>query len=157
MSTYNIKLGNTSIGKVYFGTDELIKMYLGNNLVYDSTSNDYPQPTINVDKIEGLSEDIVRGVDVSSVISLEQSGVKFYDFNGNECDIFKVLKEANVNYARIKIWNNPYNSLGQGYGGGNSDLAKAITDEFIFAPLPLLLWCDFFGDKQQSERCCSSK
>ena len=127
MSTYNIKLGNTSIGKVYFGTDEVIKMYFGNNLVYDSTSNDYPQPTINVDKIEGLSEDIVRGVDVSSVISLEQSGVKFYDFNGNECDIFKVLKEANVNYARIKIWNNPYNSLGQGYGGGNSDLAKAIT------------------------------
>ena len=127
MSTYNIKLGNISIGKIYLGIDEVTKVYFGSNLVYDSTSISYPEPTINVNKIEGLSEDIVRGVDVSSVISLEQSGVKFYDFNGNECDIFKVLKDANVNYARIKIWNNPYNSLGQGYGGGNSDLAKAIT------------------------------
>ena len=140
-------LSNGTITHDYVGSECAIMDVYSNYIVikgYDLSSNKimpiamykipfgtgtttYPEPTINIDKIEGLSEDIVRGVDVSSVISLEQSGVKFYDFNGNECDIFKVLKEANVNYARIKIWNNPYNSLGQGYGGGNSDLAKAIT------------------------------
>lgn len=127
MSLYNIKLGNITIGKVYLGGNEISKLYLGNTLIYDSNSSSSPEATINVSKIDGLREDIVRGVDVSSVIAIEQSGVKFYDFDGNECDIFKVLKQANVNYARIKIWNNPYNSNGMGYGGGNSDLAKAIT------------------------------
>lgn len=83
-------------------------------------------PTINIDKIEGLSENMIRGVDVSSIISLEDSGVSFYDFHGNKKDIFKVLSDSNVNYIRVRIWNDPYNADGKGYGGGNNDVKKAI-------------------------------
>lgn len=86
----------------------------------------YPGPSINIQKIDGLSEGFIRGVDVSSIISLEQSGVKFYDVWGSKADVFKVLSQANVSHVRIRIWNNPYDVDGNGYGGGNCDLAKAI-------------------------------
>lgn len=80
-----------------------------------------------VEKIEGLSEDFIRGVDISSALALENSGVVFYDRAGEASDLFTVLADAGVNYARIRIWNDPYDSKGNGYGGGNNDLATAIT------------------------------
>ena len=86
----------------------------------------YPKPSINIQKIDGLSEDFIRGVDISSVISLEQSGVKFYDVWGIRADVFKVLAQAGVSHVRIRVWNNPYDNDGNGYGGGNCDLEKAI-------------------------------
>ena len=86
----------------------------------------YPEPSINIQKIDGLSEDFIRGVDISSVISLEQSGVKFYDVWGIRADVFKVLAQAGVSHVRIRVWNNPYDNDGNGYGGGNCDLEKAI-------------------------------
>ena len=84
------------------------------------------QADIFVEKIEGLNPDFIRGVDISSVIALEESGVKFYNEKGKEEDIFKTLYHAGVNYVRIRIWNDPYDSDGNGYGGGNNDLDKAI-------------------------------
>ncbi|BCN30568.1 glycosyl hydrolase 53 family protein [Anaeromicropila herbilytica] len=81
---------------------------------------------IFVEKVDNLSSDFIKGVDVSSVISLENSGVKFYNKDGAEQDIFKTLADSGVNYIRVRIWNNPYDSKGNGYGGGNNDLAKAI-------------------------------
>lgn len=86
----------------------------------------YPEPSINIQKINGLSKDFIRGVDVSSIISLEQSGVKFYDVWGIRADVFKVLAQAGVSHVRIRVWNNPYDNDGNGYGGGNCDLEKAI-------------------------------
>lgn len=94
-------------------------MNIGENL-------QYPEPSISIEKIEGLSANFIRGVDVSSIISLEQSGVTFYDVWGSPSDIFKVLKQANISHVRIRVWNNPYDSNGNGYGGGNSDVEKAI-------------------------------
>lgn len=81
---------------------------------------------IFVEKIEGLNPDFIRGVDISSVIALEESGVTFYNEKGKEQDIFKTLHEAGVNYIRIRIWNDPYDNNGNGYGGGNNDLDRAI-------------------------------
>jgi len=49
----------------------------------------------------------IRGVDISSVISLEEAGMKFYDDNGNEQDIFRTLADHGVNYIRVRIWNEP--------------------------------------------------
>lgn len=82
--------------------------------------------SIYVRKIEDLKEDFIMGVDLSSVISLEESGVKFYDYNGNEEDIFKTLAESGVNYIRVRVWNNPYDSNGNSYGGGNCDIDNCI-------------------------------
>ncbi len=83
---------------------------------------------IFVQKVSGLSDDFIKGVDVSSYVSLRDSGVTYKDWDGNEItdqQFFDQLKEAGVNYVRIRVWNNPYDSDGNGYGGGNNDLEKA--------------------------------
>ncbi|TAI51562.1 arabinogalactan endo-1,4-beta-galactosidase [Bacillus paralicheniformis] len=79
-----------------------------------------------VEKVSGFHKDFIKGVDVSSIIALEESGVAFYNESGKKQDIFKTLKEAGVNYVRVRIWNDPYDANGNGYGGGNNDLKKAI-------------------------------
>lgn len=84
---------------------------------------------INVEKVNGLTDDFIGGVDISSYRSLKDSGVKYYDFAGKELDdtgFFKLLADSGINYVRIRVWNNPYDAAGNGYGGGNNDLQKAI-------------------------------
>ena len=79
-----------------------------------------------VDKVENMPEDFIMGMDASSVIAEEASGVKYYNYDGEEEDVFKILSESGVNYIRVRVWNNPYDKNGKGYGGGNNDIAKAI-------------------------------
>lgn len=82
---------------------------------------------IKVDKID-LPSGFIKGVDVSSYISEKDSGVKYYDFDGNELDdqgFFNLLASCGVNYVRIRVWHNPYDANGKGYGGGTNDLEKA--------------------------------
>lgn len=67
------------------------------------------------------------GADVSSLISLEESGVVFYDFDGQPQDPIKTLAEAGVNCIRVRVWNDPYDAQDRGYGGGNCDLDNAIA------------------------------
>lgn len=86
------------------------------------------QKSIFVKKVDNLSSDFIRGVDISSYVSIIDSGATFKDYDGNVLDdagFFKLLKESGVNYVRIRIWNDPYTADGKGYGGGNNDLAKA--------------------------------
>ena len=83
----------------------------------------YPLPTaaedagIYVEPIPDISDDFIRGMDVSSVLAEEKSGVKYYSADGKEQDVFTTMAEAGVNYARIRIWNDPYDENGNGYGG----------------------------------------
>ena len=65
-------------------------------------------------------------MDASTVLVLENSGVKYYNFDGEEQDVFMTLSEAGVNYIRLRVWNDPYDENGNGYGGGNNDLPTAI-------------------------------
>lgn len=81
---------------------------------------------IFVKHIEGISDAFIKGMDVSSVITLEDSGVVFFDKEGNEQDIFKTLADAGTNYIRVRVWVNPYDAEGNGYDGGNNDLEKAV-------------------------------
>lgn len=82
--------------------------------------------SVYVRKIDNIDDDFIMGMDASSVISLEQSGVKYYDYDGNEADVFKTLAQSGVNYIRVRIWNDPYDENGNGYGGGNNDIDKAV-------------------------------
>ena len=50
----------------------------------------------------------IHGVDVSSYLSEVQSGVKWYDENGKEKNLFAILKDAGVNYVRLRVWNCPF-------------------------------------------------
>lgn len=83
--------------------------------------------SLYVEKVENLPDDFIFGMDVSSVIAEEASGVKYYNFNGEEQDVFKTLAEAGVNYIRVRVWNNPYDADGNGYGGGNCDINTAVA------------------------------
>ncbi|WP_117161237.1 glycosyl hydrolase 53 family protein [Paraliobacillus sp. X-1268] len=90
------------------------------------TIPDPVEAAIFVERVDGMADDFIKGVDVSSILSLENSGVKYYNEAGNEQDIFRTLKDSGVNYVRVRIWNDPYDADGNGYGGGNNDLQKAI-------------------------------
>ncbi len=81
--------------------------------------------TLYVEKVENLSDDFIMGCDISSVVSLEKSGVKFYDYSGNEGDIFKTLADSGVNYIRVRVWNDPFDASGNSYGGGANDIQTA--------------------------------
>lgn len=87
----------------------------------------FPSDSLYVKKVNNLSDDFIMGMDASSVIAEENSGVKYYDFDGNETDVFETLSKSGINYIRVRIWNDPYDSNGNGYGGGNNDLATAIA------------------------------
>ncbi|MCM1183622.1 MAG: glycosyl hydrolase 53 family protein [Roseburia sp.] len=93
----------------------------------------YPLPTaaedagIYIEPIPDISDDFIRGMDVSSVLVEEKSGVKYYNADGEEQDVFQTMAEAGVNYARIRVWNDPFDANGNGYGGGNNDVATAIA------------------------------
>ncbi|GFI22090.1 arabinogalactan endo-beta-1,4-galactanase [Lachnospiraceae bacterium] len=95
-------------------------------------STTFPLPTtvenadIYVAPIPDLSDNFIRGMDVSSILAEEKSGVKYLNADGVAQDVFTTMAEAGVNYARIRIWNDPYDENGNGYGGGNNDLATAI-------------------------------
>ncbi len=83
--------------------------------------------TLYVQKVENLSDDFVLGMDASCVPALEKGGVKYYDHQGIEKDVFQILAENGVNYIRVRVWNDPYDANGNGYGGGNCDIENAIA------------------------------
>ena len=107
--------------------------------------------SINAERIEFNNPDFIRGMDISSIISLENSGVVFKDENGEAEDIFKILSEHGVNYIRVRVFNNPFDSEGNGYGGGNTDLecAKKIGKRAAENGMKLLVdfhYSDFWAD-----------
>ena len=80
-----------------------------------------------VKKVANMPDNFVLGMDSSSVLSLEESGVKYYDFDGTEKDLFVILKGQGVNTIRIRIWVDPFDAEGHGYGGGNVNIDRAVT------------------------------
>ena len=81
---------------------------------------------IYVKKVENIPDGFIFGMDVSSVLAEEASGVKYYGFDGREQDIFKTLAQAGVTHIRVRVWNDPFDENGNGYGGGNNDINAAV-------------------------------
>ncbi|MBR5262050.1 MAG: glycosyl hydrolase 53 family protein, partial [Oscillospiraceae bacterium] len=82
--------------------------------------------TLYVQKVENLPEDFIMGMDASCVPALEKSGVKYYDYDGTEKDVYEILSANGINYIRVRVWNDPFNADGKGYGGGNCDIENAV-------------------------------
>ena len=125
-----------------------------NGILPDNDIEDFHIPAV-----ENLSGGFIFGADISSIIALENSGVKFYGFDGKEQDIFKTLYDAGINYIRIRIWNDPFDSNGNGFGGGNCDVntAAAIASRAKKYGMKLFLnfhYSDFWADpgKQMAPR-----
>ena len=107
--------------------------------------------TLYVQKVADLPADFIMGCDVSSVLALEQSGVQYYDYAGKPADLFSVLAESGVNTVRVRVWNDPFDSDGNGYGGGSCDAKTAaeIGRRAAAAGLKLLVdfhYSDFWAD-----------
>lgn len=99
-----------------------------------SGTSDFEGVTYNGVLVNG--GDMIKGVDVSSLISVENSGVKFYNDEGEETDVLEILADAGVNYVRMRIWNDPYRSsassdsdktAANSYGGGVCDINYAVA------------------------------
>ena len=84
---------------------------------------------ITIEKVKNLSSDFIMGADISSMISELDSGVVYRDYDGNALttldDVVNFLAEQGINHIRVRVWNDPYDSNGNGYGGGNNDVTKA--------------------------------
>ena len=118
---------------------------------------------ITVAKVKNLSSDFIMGMDISSVISEFDSGVTYKDYDGNMIDniddFCRLLKANGVTHIRVRVWNNPYDADGNGYGGGNNDVekAKVIASACEKAGLKMLVdfhCSDFWADpgKQQAPK-----
>ena len=81
---------------------------------------------IFVQPVADISDDFIRGMDASAVLSVENSGAVYYGYDGKEQDVFETLAQSGVNYIRLRVWNDPYDKNGNGYGGGNNDLTTAM-------------------------------
>ena len=110
--------GNTS------GVSETEK----NSEVEPSTevTSDFKNP-IDIAPVAGLNKDFLFGCDVSTLIAQENSGVVYYNEDGEVQDPLLTLAENGVNMVRVRVWNDPYDENGKGYGGGNCDTATAIA------------------------------
>ena len=97
-----------------------------------NTTTAFPLPEgpeeadIYVEPVADISDDFIRGMDASEVLVEENSGVKYYNYDGEEQDVFMTLAQSGVNYVRLRVWNDPYDENGNGYGGGNNDVETAI-------------------------------
>ena len=120
-----------------------------------------PQPEVadaatsisGVSQVSYMTDDFARGVDISAVTALENSGASYSYLDGTSGDIFDILAGAGVNYVRIRIWNNPYDSSSpyKGYGAGNCDLynAKVLGKRATDAGMKVFIdfhYSDFWAD-----------
>ena len=123
----------------------------GNKKEEKKTYTKVDSKTLYVEKVENMKDDFIMAMDASAVISLEQSGVKYYDYEGKEVDVLKLLADNGVNYIRVRVWNDPYDEYNRGYGGGNCtiDTALALGIRATHYGMKLLVdfhYSDFWAD-----------
>ena len=120
-----------------------------------------------INELQGR-DDFIMGMDASAVPSLEAAGVKYKNFDGEEEDVYKILKDNGITDIRIRIWNDPYQlehsgEVAYGYGGGNTDLANAVAiatrcKEYGLGVIIDFHYSDFWADpgKQQKPKAWKS-
>lgn len=75
---------------------------------YERVAEAFEDELITIPKVENLPEDFIHGIDVSTYLSEIQSGVKYYNEDDEEENMFQIFKDAGVNYVRLRVWNCPY-------------------------------------------------
>ncbi len=89
-------------------------------------------------------------MDISFQQELDQLGAVYY-LNGEQRDVFELLKECGTDMIRLRIWVDPYDDKGQAYGGGTNDLATTmnLAKRVKDAGMKILLdfhYSDFWAD-----------
>jgi len=124
-------------------------------LIGSATNNEtYDYNALKVNPISNIRDDFAMGVDASMVQEIESLGGKYFNSGGQEQDVFQILADNGVNFFRVRLWNNPMNAVGDGYGGGNTDARSAIamSKRAQAAGLNVLVdfhYSDFWADPDQ--------
>ena len=58
------------------------------------------------------TQSFVRGADISWCTEMEADGMKFYNTDGVETEIFSLMKQIGMNAIRLRVWVNPENGYG---------------------------------------------
>ena len=113
---------------------------------------------VTISPISSLTTSFANGMDISSAKQLYDNGQKFYNADGVEQSLFYILKDAGVNWIRLRLWNDPSDEYEEDgtkktfkYGGGNCDLTNVrwMAHEAKAAGLKVLLnfhYSDFWAD-----------
>lgn len=99
--------------------------------------------TNKVSEISGMGSDFFNGIDISSTKALYDNGSKYYNSDGVEQSLFYILKDAGVNWIRLKLWVDPQTSGGVSYGGGESNLDNTLWMAYEAKAAGLNLLLDF--------------
>ncbi len=94
--------------------------------------------------------DFIKGFDISSLLEVERCGGVFRD-HGQAMDAIEILKRYGANWARLRLWNAPYDGKQGDYGAGVCDLGvvQALASRAKKAGLKWLLdfhYSDFWAD-----------
>lgn len=71
-------------------------------------------------------ENWVKGMDISTLLEVENLGGRFYD-HGKEDDALTILKKYGMNMVRLRLWNDPYDENGKSYGAGGGDIEVTLS------------------------------
>ena len=147
---------NTALTRIMASGVAAIMLCAGGTFTVNAAEEEPVKADVSVKAIQGLSDDFIGGMDVSSMLSLEESGVTFKNANGEIEDLFTLLKESGVNYVRLRVWNDPFTADGQGYGGGNVNADRALTmaKRATAAGLKVLVdfhYSDFWADPSKQQ------
>ncbi len=124
--TNSVHLGADKEGALDDAAWKAAERFLGLGKDNEEDTMDLAEEGLSVKKVDNIPADFIFGMDVSSVIAEENSGVRYFDFAGREEDLFKILSDAGINLIRVRIWNHPFDEEGRGYGGGNCDIETAL-------------------------------
>ena len=92
---------------------------------------------------ESKPEAFIQGVDVSELLSQESSGVRYYGTDGRPADALTVLAASGVSHIRLRVWNDPFDAQGRGYGAGNINAERAAELSARAAKLGMKTLVDF--------------
>jgi arabinogalactan endo-1,4-beta-galactosidase len=104
--------------------------------------------------VEG--DDFAVGTDISMLQQVLDSGGHYYNANGKEENVYKVMKDSGVNTVRIRLWVDPYYyeydnagevTLKSAYGGGicDTETVTKMAVEATKAGLDVMI-CTHYSD-----------
>ncbi|WP_428240695.1 glycosyl hydrolase 53 family protein [Gynuella sp.] len=82
---------------------------VGCNSSEDIPLTESPRPlNIYVQPIQNISDDFIKGVDISTLLEVEKGNGQFYDETGKPVELLAFLAQKGVNWVRLRLWNDPY-------------------------------------------------
>jgi arabinogalactan endo-1,4-beta-galactosidase len=74
------------------------------------------------DTTKNVTSTLIKGADISWLTQMEASGYKFYNNDGTQQDLIRILKDKGMNAIRLRAWVNPTD----GWCNTDDVVAKAV-------------------------------